>query len=965
MGLYPTPIRRALILGGAVTGRSVIVKLVLVLGWFSLAIAPLRAQDRPPVPLVEVPNLPGEADVPMRNVRVFQQPPADVLPPPRLDDIDPARPAPPVPFPDVPDEDEEDDDPENAIPLLAPGGRVNIPASTSQTIRFSPRYGTLPNYTVEPLDKEKGLQRLVYTGGVIVNVQYSDVTNAGITQQREIEFATDNVVAWIKNSPKVAPGQAIESKPNDKESDKTEVELFLAGNVVIRSMSTDPLGNKTIEQILRAREIFYDLAKDRAIALNAELELKVPQIPDPVHVGGREIWQLNRNDYQIFDTDISSSKRPAQPGLRITARQSRLVTQNVVRRNIFGIPYRDLLTGEVDYGTERRLTNQRVRARFYNTPVIFIPRTSGQISDPFGPLQGFSLANDRVFGAQVYATFDMFNLLALRPPLGHRWLLRADYLSDRGPALGTDYLYSGRDLFGFGGPHNGSFTAFGIQDTGTDILGGDRRPFPPRSDLRGRVRLQHNQELYENSTTFLRFIGQAAYYSDRDFYEQYYNLQFIQQPNQSTFGYFYGGMGNKSASLLVQGNVSRDWITETQWFPKVEGSWIGESFLRDRFLYSARGSAGYAEFHPSSISPLPILDVNSTPVNTGRFDLNQKLEAPFDLGPIRLSPYGVVDLTQYTEDRTGEQRGRFYGGGGAKASVTLSRLYSETTSELFNLRGLYHKSEFSANYYNAYSDTPYTQLPQLDRLNDEVTDFGYRLVQPQLPLSIKGPNGIALANSPIFNTNRFAIRRLVDNRVDTKDTIEVLQLESRQRFQTKRGFPGGENIVDWLALDLSMSVFPDAARDNFGKSTAFMEYRVLWHLGDRFSASSEGWTDPFDIGAKYINFAGNFNRPNGSNFFTSFRYADPLQSRLVSAGVNYPLSRKYYLSFVASYDFGISEALSNQISVARIGADLTVLFGVSYSSIVNNLGVQFALVPNILGVSPTQLTYGSLFGSRR
>ena len=940
------------------TGRSDVLKFVLILGWAVMVQAWLQAQDERVVPRVTVPPMPGAA-TPPKEVRVFRQPPGELLPPPRLDDLEP-EPSSILPIPS------EDDS--GSLPLLPPGGRVNIPASTSQTIQFSPRYGTLPNYTVEPLDKEKGLQRLIYTGGVIVNVQYSDTTSTGQQTQREVEFATDNVVAWIKNSPAVTPGQEIKTKDKtDKteDSDKTEVELYLAGNVVIRSLSIDSNGRKTIEQVLRAREIYYDLSTNKAIALNADLELKLAQIPDPVHVTGNEIWQLNRNDYQIFNSQVYSSKRPAQPGLRFTADESRLVTQNVVRRNIFGIPYRDIRTGEVDYGLERRLTNRRVRARIFDTPVFFLPRTSGNVSDPFGPLQGFSLANDRVFGAQVYTTFDMFNLLALRPPLGHRWVLHADYLGDRGPALGTDYEYSGRDLFGLGGPHYGSLTTYGILDNGKDILGGDRDPTPERSDLRGRFRLQHNQELYENGTTFLRFIGQGAYYSDRDFFEQYYKLQYDASPNQSTFTHLYGGMGNKSASLLFKTNVDRDWIAETQWYPKVDADWIGESFLRDRFLYSARGSAGYAEFHPSTVNPLPVLDVNSTPVDTTRVDLNQRLDAPFDLGPFRLDPYGVVDLTHYSEDRTGEQRGRFYGGGGAKASITLSRLYAEATSELFNLRGLYHKSELTSNYFTAYSDTPYTRLPQLDRLNDEVTDFGYRLVRPQQPFFIDGPDGLALANSPIFNNDRYAIRRLVDNRVDTKDDIEVLQLESRQRFQTKRGFPGSENIVDWLTLDLSMSIFPNADRDNFGESTAFTEYRVLWHLGDRYSLSSEGWADPFDVGARYFNFAANFNRTDGSNFFAAYRYADPIQSRLVTAGVNYPLSRKYYMSFIANYDFGINQALSNQVSFARVGTDTTILFGFSYNSIVNNFGLQFAIVPNLTGVSPTQLAYGSIFGGRR
>ena len=49
---------------------------------------------------------------------------------------------------------------------------------------------------------------------------------------------------------------------------------------------------------------------------------------------------------------------------------------------------------------------------------------------------------------------------------------------------------------------------------------------------------------------------------------------------------------------------------------------------------------------------------------TGRFDLGQELALPFALGPIKLVPYGTLDLTGYTKDLTGNALGRFYGGGG-------------------------------------------------------------------------------------------------------------------------------------------------------------------------------------------------------------------------------------------------------------------------------------------------------------
>src|SRR5262249_56667307 len=96
----------------------------------------------------------------------------------------------------------------------------------------------------------------------------------------------------------------------------------------------------------------------------------------------------------------------------------------------------------------------------------------------------------------------------------------------------------------------------------------------------------------------------------------------------------------------------------------------------------------------------------------------------------------------------------------------------------------------------------------------------------------------------------FAIRRLVDNRIETLDHINVLQLELRQRLQTLRGTPGSEHVVDWMVLDLSGSYFPQPSQDNFGKSFSFLEYRYLWNVGDRTAFESTGLYDPQDGGPR-------------------------------------------------------------------------------------------------------------------
>ena len=539
----------------------------------------------------------------------------------------------------------------------------------------------------------------------------------------------------------------------------------------------------------------------------------------------------------------------------------------------------------------------------------------------------------------------MYKLLALKPPEGHRWRLLLDYLSDRGPAAGTNYEYNLRPPGeGFASPGRGFFQLYGVSDNGVDVLGGSRGPEPIPPVFRGRARWMHQQELMEG----MYFQSQIAFLSDKNFHEAYYKNEFDTGPNQETFAYLTYQRRQFWSGALVDPRLAREWIAQTQWLPKVSGAVTGQSFL-DLFVYNARASAGYAMARPSEVYPTAILPTDQRN-DTGRFNLNQELSLPFQLGAVRLAPYGVLDLTQYTQDLTRDDdgRGRAYGGGGVRGSLPFSRLYSDASSDLFNVRGLYHKSVLSGNYFAAKSDTSYTQLPLLDRLNDDAVDQAYRTITPQQANYLPGGPGLALQTDPWYNPQQYAIRRLVDNRVDTLDSVQVVQTDLRQRLQTKRGYPGLEHTVDVFSLGLSASYFPDATRDNFGKPFAFLEYAALWNVGDRVSVQSSGWFEPYDGGVRYYNVGAFLERPDRTIFYFGYRQTDPLNSKAVTLQVGYQLSRRYYTSLSATYDFGIQQALSNTFTFTRTGSDLTVSVGFTYNALVNNFGLQFMIIPNLL-----------------
>ena len=896
-------------------------------------------------------------------------------------------------------------DPTPAAPRvdLPDGAVIPLPASTRQLIRFSPRYGKPFNTQSTGVEAETNTRRVLLTGGVIVSVTF---LGAAPGAQQEIEFAADTVVAWIKGAGGRNVLGGLDTSADG--SGKMAIELYLAGDVVIRTVNAGG-ARGAVEQVFRADEIYYDVPNSRAVAVCADLELRGAGFTDPLHVRSQEIWRLGKNEWRAFDALTSASKRPSDPNLTAGATETRLIQRQGYRTNVFGIPYRNTRTGEKVYANERTLTNYNSTVRILGVPVFYWPKTVSDLSEPFGPFQGIGFGNDNVFGTQIFTTWDIYKLLALKPPPRHTWRLDLDYLSDRGPAGGTVYNYvRATASSGTAGRPSGMFKAYGIQDRALfDQLGGSRGDQPPKPDFRGRLLARHNQDLYEEGTTYLRTMGQVSYLTDKNFLEQYYKQEFDLGPNQETFNYTYGATGNLYGASWLEARIHRPWITETEWLPRFDGAAIGKTFLDDRLVYSARGSAGYANFRPAEQTPLPILPTDQATVGLGRFDINQRVSAPFDLGFLRINPYGVMDLAYYSQtlDQTqassgqqtgfgqvyggtpgfdyttkvGDGRGRFYGGGGVEASSTASRLYPDARSELFNVNGLNHKVTVSGNYFAAYSDSPYTMFPQLDRMFDDSLDQGYRNTRPMqqylytIPDGLnadgtqryaRSPAGIALSSSPLFDPQQYAIRRLVENKPDTLATLQEVQLALRQRLQTKRGFPGSEHTIDWMTLDLSASAFPDPQRDNYGQTWSFLEYNYLWHVGDRFSLTSAGWYDPFEFGARYYNVGMNFNRPDGTNFYVSYRHTDPINSRAVTAATSYRLSYKYAMNLSTTYDFGTNEALTNTLSLARTGPDMTMIVGFTYNALINNFGFQFTLLPNVASLAPGQRAYSSGLSGR-
>jgi hypothetical protein len=823
--------------------------------------------------------------------------------------------------PDPPPRAQDTPGPSTAVPLL-PG---QTPLATGNPVRqFTVTPRTAAGFKGPYARVINGERVVVVLGGVIVTV-------TGGPNNEVLDIEADSLILWSHGGATV---DALTLNSPDAQSGR-QLEFYLAGNVELREQTGKDV------RTLRADEVYYDINRHVAIAVSADLQFRQPGVPDPIHLKADELMQLSATEYKGVNAEVFASRTPADPGLKVVFAEATLEEKKVPRTSIFGTTFTNTLTGQPEIEVEQLVHGDNVYLKIEDVPVFYLPYVQGDANDPLGPIRNINVGYNRIYGGQFGVSLNMFDLLAITPRPGLRWVLDADYLTRRGPALGTTFDYSGENPFGLSGRYTGRLEAHGMFDRASDILGGGRGEEDHHPDGRGSVQWHQN---VQGLPLGFSVQTQVGLFSDHNYYEQYHKIFFDQDINQETYLYLKQQRDNWAWSFLAEPRI-RNWVTETEKLPELEGHLIGESFF-DLLTYNAHASAGYYQLEPAHSVPGAFALTDQSD-KTGRFDLYQELSLPFQVGPVKVVPYSVLDLTEYTQDLNGDTRGRVYGGGGVRFSMPLTRVYTGVCSELFNLNQLNHKIVMTGNFYHADATDHFSRFPQLDRLDDDATDQAIRDFHPVLP-TFNPSHGVLLQTSPLFDPQLYALRRLVDNRVDTLDDMEVFQADIRQRLQTKRGYPGMEHITDWMTLDLSASVFPRPNRDNFGETLGFLEYDYLWNVGDRTALTSTGWVDPVDNGARVFTFGAYLNRPDRTNYFIGFREIDPVGSQAVSAAITYIFSNKYAMTANTLYDFGTKQAVSNSLIFTRTGSDITVSMAVSYNAITNNFGFDLIILPNLV-----------------
>jgi len=763
---------------------------------------------------------------------------------------------------------------------------------------------------------------VVARGGVTVLIRdvHAELASGELLNLGTISLSADQVVGWLPLVRGLFSGT--------HSLDDAEGEFYLEGNIVFRAG----------DRVIYADSMYYNVKRQYGMVLDAEAIASVPDFEGVVRLKADVLQQVSKGEFIAFDAAVTSS-RMGVPRYWLQSEQLRFSDQTRAGIDASGRPV------EIH---DRVISSTNNFVYFGGVPLLYWPAFSSDVTVSSFYVNSVRLRRDSILGTQVLVDWDVFQLLGTdRPPDGVQWTLSTDYLSERGPALGTTINYERNEFFGLVGPARGFIDAWGIRDSGLDVLGRGRRDLVPESDYRGRVLGRHRQQLAGD----YELIGEIGYLSDRNFLDQYFQEEWDQDKDHDTElrlrKYYYNHMLDLSAEARLN-----PFFSDTQRLPKLEHYMLGSSLLGDRLTWSMNNHVGYADLNVADAPLDPALAaVTQTPL-PGEVDASgvisatrQELAMPLEAGPFKIIPFVSGEASYYGEDVTGESLTRLIGQAGLRASLPMWKIDPNVQSSLLNVRGLAHKVELTGEFFYADSDTSYEQLPLYDQLDDNAQEefrrrFIYTNFGGMLPDRFD-PRSYAL---------RQGMQRMVTNPSEViADDLMQARLGLHQRWQTKRGLPGRERIVDLMRLNFDTILFPDADRDNFGETIGPTTYDFRYHVGDRVTLMSDGYVDFFDEGLRSISAGIRTSRPGlGEVYLGVLSLEGPITSQVLRSSYDYRLNEKWIFTAMNTYDFGSAGNIGQNVGLTRIGESFLVRIGLDIDRGRDNVGVAFLLEPRFL-----------------
>lgn len=806
----------------------------------------------------------------------------------------------------------------------------------AKSVRFLPRGGVPPQINYIPYDANRGESILQIRGGFKLVVQGVQVAaNDGTSREfGTVSVEADNAVVWVRSDGPIDPLSGFSSTAD------RPLELYMEGNIVFLQ------GNR----VVYAERMYYNVSSEYGMVLSAEVLTPAPQFQGLMRLKADVLQQLDSRNFKAYGAAVTSS-RLAVP--RYWMQSGELEFQDNRPEDDLSV----FSTVDAERPTDMRITSRGNYAYVGGLPIFYWPTFNTNLQEPSFYLRSVKFKNDTIFGFQTYADWDLYQLLGMDGIEGTDLTLSTDYLSDRGPAVGTRFNYN-RPTFLLGAPGYGFTDAWLIKDNGVDTLGSDRVALTPEEEYRGRVLSRHRVFFSPN----LELLAESGWISDRNFLEQYFENEWEQEKDFATELRLKRYNGNRQFQVFGRPRTN-DFFTETEWLPRMDHYWLGQDLFGQRVTWNSHTHAGYAHQRVAT-TPLDAQDAAKfallpweTDSEGVRVGTRHELSLPFSLGALEVVPFVSGEAAFWKEDVNQDDVTRLTGQAGVRTSLPMWAVNPNVENRLFDLRGLAHKINFESEFFYADSSEDLDRLPLYDPLDDNAQEhFRRRFVFDTF--------GGALPQE--FDERYFALRSGMQRWVtagstEIMDDLSQMRFGFDQRWQTKRGMPGRERIVDLVTLDTDFIFFPKAERDNFGEDVGAMTYDFRYNVGDRLTFLSDGYFDVFSQGLKAVSAGAQLSRPGrGDLYIGMLSLEGPISAAVLTSYVNYRMNEKWIVTGGTAFDFGNTGTIGQNISLTRIGESALIRLGVNIDSGRDNVSFNFNIEPRFLQTGRLGMLGGEL-----
>ncbi len=687
--------------------------------------------------------------------------------------------------------------------------------------------------------------------------------------------------------------------------------IYLEDNVV----ATD--GQFTV----RAPRVYYDVANDRAVLLDAVIFTYDIKRQVPLYLRAGEVRQEARRRWEARDARLTTSDF-AQPHVAIGA--SRLTLEQE--------PQPDSAAADRD-GREPATTfdARDTTLRIGGAPLFYWPALRGRGSDM--PLTGLSVEHDNRDGVQARSTWDVFALADHQAPDGVQLEGQLDYLGRRGPGLGAELTYERPTMLG-------AFKGYGLlHDEGEDEVG-DRMDVSPDDSLRGLAHWQHRQYVLAGWELSL----ETAYVSDPMFLESFEPEEAYTAKPYETSLYLKKQQDDWALTFLgsTQLNDFTPQLTTLQApgynvekLPELGYYQIGTDLLGQRLTYFGQTRASRMRILGGDDAPIDRgfttaqsarlfgIAANTTSFDANlaamgvrddtvlRLDTRHEVQAPMTWGQFDVVPYVVGRATAYDDDFAAYDNDaenlRLWGSAGVRLHTSFARTYPDVNVAALDVHQLRH------------------------------------IIEPELDLFYAGAT-VDPEAYPVYDADVESIAEGPGVRVGLRNSL-----------QTKRGGVGRWRDVDWLVLqtdlvlrgrdaqtDLDAPTYY-AYRPEFGRGGDHVHGNLMWMVtdalamvGDLTYGLEDEQTEQWRIGAR-------LDHSRQLSSFASFSRIADLESKLLTYGFEYRISSKYAVSLRHTLDLdGSQTSRSLDVTLERRLPQFLLLVSAGFDEVddIQSLTVQ-------------------------